>query len=86
MGTKKSSTHFRRCHVCGTVNDHNEEVSRCMGCGKSLAPFFYFHPRDLKEISDRRNLRLYRKAARSPYRPIIGVFAVWDNDPNLSKS
>lgn len=40
MGKKE---HFRVCHKCGTVNCAEEDlVTCCEGCGKHLAPFYFF--------------------------------------------
>lgn len=36
-------THFRLCHICGTVNSAEAElVTACECCGKHLAPFYFF--------------------------------------------
>ena len=79
MTTKLEITHFRRCHVCGAVNEKaQEEVTRCKSCDKPLAPFFYFSPLDLnvptdEAISARRNLpalmqNLLRSLGQNPLR------------------
>ncbi|MNJ98457.1 hypothetical protein D3C87_162230 [compost metagenome] len=39
----KIRTHFRVCHMCGSLNTADGDlVTACEGCGKHLAPFYFF--------------------------------------------
>jgi ribosomal protein L37AE/L43A len=48
MSRKKCN--FRRCHVCGATNESSDEdkISKCSGCGRNFAPFFYFEISDIE--------------------------------------
>lgn len=49
--TEEQISHVRRCHVCGTVNEsENQAIRSCKGCGKHLAPFYYFDESELKGL------------------------------------
>lgn len=33
---------FRLCHTCLLINESEEEILRCTGCGKGFLPINYF--------------------------------------------
>lgn len=77
-------THFRICHVCGSLNAaQNELVHHCEGCGKHLAPFYFF---DESKAMGLRNLsgdstqteRLTSSLPLKEYPPIWGLTAYWE--------
>ncbi len=39
----KNPMYLRRCHICGEVCECEGYIpEKCLHCGKSLAPFYYF--------------------------------------------
>jgi murein endopeptidase len=75
---KATSTHFRRCHVCGSINcSDTDKVHHCDRCGKSLAPFYYFDDRYTGIYSDH-NLR--PEPTQFEVTPIYGLTAYWEPD------
>ena len=45
--------HLRRCHLCDTVTEqHGEHVTKCDGCGKSMAPFYFFNDEQVVIFTD----------------------------------
>ena len=81
--TEDSTTHVRRCHVCGAVNElENQAVHRCSDCGKHLAPFYYF---DESQVSgyDANGFYWSRHDEFDPfsvvenYRPLFGLSTYW---------
>ncbi|MFN3455557.1 MAG: hypothetical protein ACK41T_11410 [Pseudobdellovibrio sp.] len=85
----ESTTHFRRCHICGVCNEKQEElVSYCEGCGKALAPFVFFDEKELSGISIDRcpseltsemyeYLKMTRASTQTIYPPIWGLAVYW---------
>jgi len=74
---KRRSIHFRRCHVCGTVNScEAEPVINCSDCGKSLAPFYYFDERFIIVASD---LNIRSPLLDNEYSPIQGLTVYWES-------
>lgn len=76
----ETKIHFRRCHVCGTLNEApGQLVSNCCKCGKHLAPFHYFDESIFmglplrKEAKSNENSPLPYKS----YPPIWGLTAYW---------
>ncbi|MEO0335085.1 MAG: hypothetical protein AAF202_01735 [Pseudomonadota bacterium] len=70
-------THYRKCHVCGSVNEQEKEpVQKCHHCGKSLAPFFYFDDKYKVILSD-----MHRRppVIIGEYLPIHGLTAYWES-------
>jgi hypothetical protein len=72
----KVSTHFRRCHVCGTTSEHTKCVDRCAKCGKIFAPYFYYDEKSVEALTE--NL-LRSPRMQGEYAPIIGISTVWWN-------
>ncbi|MCC7406235.1 MAG: hypothetical protein IT288_17715 [Bdellovibrionales bacterium] len=68
--------HYRRCHVCGTLN-HQEErkVEHCCKCGKHLCQFFYFDDR-LTSVPSDASLRPMQFAGE--FYPIQGLTVYWE--------
>ena len=75
--TEHGSTlvHYRRCHICGHVNEAHGApgadgalVSRCDHCGKSLAPYYFFDEREVAPLSDQEGEPLWRLGDRKPVR------------------
>lgn len=80
--------HFRRCHVCGTMNERaNSLVDRCSACSKALAPFVFFDEQHALGVSDGRpaeepskkssTMKITRLATQSIYPPIWGLTVYW---------
>lgn len=70
-------THYRLCHLCGTLNAQNKTpVLYCGGCCKSLSPFYYFDDRFTK-IQGENELRAPR--TEGEYNPIQGLTVYWEN-------
>lgn len=69
--------HFRRCHVCGTVNEvENQALLKCTNCGRSFAPFYFFDENMLDGLSDDGfYFSVWKKA--STYNPIWGWSTYW---------
>ena len=72
--------HFRRCHVCGTLNEaQGHLVTACETCGKHLAPFYYFDESIFMGLPPRKESKP-RETTTLPYRsypPIWGLTAYW---------
>ena len=70
------AVHIRRCHVCDGVTEIEKgQVSRCIHCNHSLAPFYYFDDKYM-EIPAENTLRI--KTPDGEYVPIYGLTAYWD--------
>jgi hypothetical protein len=79
--------HFRRCHVCGEMNEsENKLVERCFHCKKSLAPFVFFDEKKALGIADvspenplkkASSYKITRLATQSIYPPIWGLTVYW---------
>lgn len=75
--------HYRVCHICGAVNEAEEKlVCECQGCGKHLAPFYYFDESRAMGLKPAER-SLYEEAmiSRLPFReypPIFGLTAYWE--------
>ena len=75
-------THVRRCHVCGHVNESDHSaVHKCDGCGKYLAPFYYFDESQLDGLKENGFYLSLWKSIHA-YHPIWGLSTYWD-DGNL---
>ena len=71
------TTHYRRCHKCGEVNEAEEgRVGQCHNCETYLAPFYYFDDRFTPVHSDS---KVRPEKTLVDYRPILGITAYWDN-------
>jgi hypothetical protein len=69
--------HFRRCHVCGAMNESNgEKVKKCDHCGKQLAPFYYFDESQIIGFDDK-GRDDHIAGVSDGYRPIWGLAVVW---------
>lgn len=79
-------THFRRCHLCLTVNNGDEQlVDRCTSCGKYLRTFLFFDEKqalgleksllDAQEPSSSRSSLL-----KMHYPPVQGLTVYWEED------
>lgn len=81
--TNEPTYHVRRCHVCGTVNEsENQAIHRCSDCGKSLAPFYYFNESGLQGL-DANGLHLSVMKEYDPqtqvetFKPLWGFSTYW---------
>lgn len=70
-----NSTHFRRCHVCGTTSEHAKWVDHCLKCKKIFAPYFYYDENGVEAITE--NLQRAPRM-QGEYAPIIGISTVWN--------
>jgi predicted RNA-binding Zn-ribbon protein involved in translation (DUF1610 family) len=77
-------THFRVCHVCGSLNAaQNGLVHECENCGKQLAPFYFFDESralGLKNSSGDSSQveRLTSSLPLKEYPPVWGLTAYWE--------
>lgn len=76
--------HLRRCHICGTVNEietHRHETldHSCSGCGKHLAPFYFFEESVHDGVGDNSLLMSLRKESIG-YQPLWGLTAYWPKE------
>lgn len=75
--------HFRVCHVCGTSNEACDSlVVECSGCGKHLAPFYYFDESRAMGLAPTARTS-YEEKMRSilphrEYPPVYGLTAYWE--------
>ena len=70
-------TYFRRCHICGAMNEsEHAKVERCDHCNKGLAPFYYFDDRFTAVQGD---LSLRPPLLQSEYFPIQGLTVYWES-------
>ena len=72
----KKPIHYRRCHLCGTLNQQTErKVESCSCCGKHLCQFFYFDDR-LTGVHCDTALRPLQLAGE--FSPIKGLTVYWE--------
>lgn len=75
----ETKIHFRRCHVCGTLNEASGQlVGNCSCCGKHLAPFHYFDESIFMGLPLRKELQ--NRETNLPFKsypPIWGLTAYW---------
>jgi hypothetical protein len=80
--------HFRRCHICGTMNERESSlVDRCGSCNKSLAPFVFFDEKRALGVTDEApqeapskrasTIKITRVATETIYPPIWGLTVYW---------
>lgn len=84
--------HFRRCHICGVINERAQSlVDRCGHCHKFLAPFVFFDEQVALGIPDDRpegvrkeepskkvsTIKISRAATQNNYPPIWGLTVYW---------
>ena len=69
---------FRRCHLCGAINQSAvERVQLCQPCGHILTPFFYFDERELPVMHEAQVRQ--KTSYDNQYAPIHGLTAYWDD-------
>ncbi|MGZ3806190.1 MAG: hypothetical protein ACXVB4_18395 [Pseudobdellovibrionaceae bacterium] len=76
----ESKIHFRRCHICGTLNEASGKlVATCTECGKHLAPFYYFDEGIFMGLPLRREVKPSTESILpyKSYPPIWGLTAYW---------
>ncbi|MEK6773898.1 MAG: hypothetical protein AABY64_08150 [Bdellovibrionota bacterium] len=72
--------HYRRCHVCGELNEASGNLVRqCSHCGKSLAPFFYFDESKVMGIVVEPRQTQDSKLPLREYPPLWGLTAYWES-------
>ena len=84
---ESESIHFRRCHICGSLNHSKESlVEKCSHCQKSLAPFVFFDEKKAMGLSDESpdspnkkapSYKITRLATETIYPPIWGLTVYW---------
>lgn len=78
MPKKKSVSgplHLRRCHVCSHLSETNSgRVVSCDGCGRMLAPFFFFEESEAEIFTENQPRPLPRSGERMP---VIGFTVFW---------
>ncbi len=80
--TENSIVHIRRCHVCGTVNEsENQAIYKCSDCGKHLAPFYYFNESQLTGLSENgfhySQMKDYDRDQVETFKPLWGFSTYW---------
>lgn len=81
---KDTLFHVRRCHICGTVNElENQAVRQCRCCGKHLAPFYYYDESESKGIEANglcfSVIKKYDPETQvETFKPLIGLSTYWD--------
>lgn len=80
--------HFRRCHVCGELNEAADDLVRhCHQCGKTLAPFFYFDESKVMGLAVQSQKAQETKLPLREYPPLWGLTAYWENaNENINES
>jgi len=74
---KKHKHHFRRCHLCqGITESVGAPVSRCMHCGKPMAPFYFFNEAEVAPWSEH-GLRPDNECKPGERLPVRGFTAYW---------
>lgn len=80
-----SSTHYRVCHRCHTVNSADGRlVMTCECCGKHLAPFYFFDESRAMGLQTTDLFNSVKAATESKlplkeYPPIVGLTAYWES-------
>jgi hypothetical protein len=80
----RSKTHFRRCHLCGTVNvAEGRLVESCQTCGKHLAPFYFFDESKAigltnPNLSSSDEQAFFTSLPCKEYPPIWGLTVYWE--------
>ena len=86
---EKAVTHVRRCHVCGTVIEAKSAVIlNCIGCGKHLAPYYYFDESKCDGVAED-GLHWSAFKSASEFNPIWGLSTYWsteDSDKEIYES
>ncbi len=79
MKDDNTHIHFRRCHICGHLTDQELGlVETCSGCGKVLAPMFYFDERRALGLKSEIDIeRMTTSLPRQEYPPIFGLTVYW---------
>jgi hypothetical protein len=80
--TENSVTHIRRCHICGTVNESvNQAIHQCAGCGKHLAPFYYFDESQLIGLAENgyhfSKMKEHDSSQVETFKPLWGFSTYW---------
>jgi hypothetical protein len=66
-------TYFRRCHICGGLNENKDEnIEHCQFCGKAWAPFYFFN--ELARYTDADEVI---EAKEDEFQPIVGLSTYW---------
>lgn len=79
------STHYRRCHLCDTVNAVTGDlVTTCECCGKHLAPFYFFDESRAMGMTDSNFYSSLEDRGSSEvlphkeYPPVWGLTVYWE--------
>lgn len=72
-----TTTHIRRCHVCGNTNESTNSASfKCKSCGKPLAPFYFFDEAKLDGLLE--SGPYFSSLKKAPdYNPLYGFSIYW---------
>ena len=74
----QGKTHFRLCHLCGTVNwSYSELVKDCSACGKHLAPFYFFD--ESKAMGLPSTYVISKVLPLESYPAIVGLTVYWES-------
>jgi hypothetical protein len=78
--SRHSVIQYRRCHICGHVNQstpkHLHDVQCCESCHKHFAPFYYFDDRGKPTVAD---FTLRPPHLEGEWSPIQGLTAYWES-------
>jgi uncharacterized protein Yka (UPF0111/DUF47 family) len=76
----KSQLHIRRCHICGALNQRqNQVVDRCEHCHKALLPFMFCETSYDEQIIEM-SKRVYEhedEGLKVVYPPLVGIALYW---------
>lgn len=74
-----SSIHIRRCHLCGAISEApGQLVTSCQGCGKALAPFYFFDESKALGLA----VSTFSESTvlpRKEYPPVWGLTVYWES-------
>jgi hypothetical protein len=86
--SEKKLVHFRRCHMCGAMNEKKNcigssgpplRVEQCEDCLQFLVPFFFCNEKQVEGLSDQSR---HRPSTLSPegFSAIWGLSLFWSDE------
>ena len=68
---------FRLCHTCSTLNESEEEILRCMSCGKGFLPINYFEKIRARAQQISKDPATSDEMPGAIFSPINGLIVFW---------
>jgi hypothetical protein len=65
---------FRLCHVCDCLNESDEEILRCVSCGKGFLPINYFEKLRTRAQQASQN---GEESVMPVFSPLNGLIVFW---------